>query len=106
MASSKIAALSTAAVVSMNASYVQASAQELLAGAIAHESARKPFETVVLNGAINLTNQVEHSDEMKRQNWHRHLEGTAWWGDLVDEDMNFEDTQELIHSIQDKLADL
>ena len=56
MASSKIAALSTVAVVSMNASYVQASAQELLAGAIAHESARKPFETVVLNGAINLTN--------------------------------------------------
>ena len=43
---------------------------------------------------------------MKRQNWHRHLEGTAWWGDLVDEDMNFEATQELIHSIQDKLADL
>ena len=56
MASSKIAALSTVAVVSMNASYVQASAQELLTGTLAREPARKPFETVVLNGAINLTN--------------------------------------------------
>ena len=81
-----------------------------MAGALARESARKPFETVVLNGAINLTNQVELSDEIKRQNWHRHLQGQGdgapWWADLLDEDADFEDTQELIDLIRDELADL